>query len=103
METESTNIPHGFVARQCGCIYYHNDQGLGYLLVSCDQSSVIAVNSVPQRMPTDQPYEIMHPLGVARIFEMFAEMSMLAGVGEDTLALLSNAQRTQKRIREQKR
>ncbi len=90
--TKNTDIPIGFVQRECVCTYYHYGQGHGYLLEACirHRQSVIGVwiGPKPQKLPTDQPYEVLHALAVARIFEALHKRCWQASLGEDFLALV---------------
>jgi hypothetical protein len=86
-----SDIPTGFVIRECGCMWYHYGENRGYLLEDCTKPGSVYVGKKPRELPTDQPYQVAHGLAVARIFEMLHEMCKKAEIGRKFLILHDSA------------
>lgn len=92
IENSHTEIPVGFVIRECGCVYYHCGLDMGYLLVLCEVKGTVSVEG-SQALPKDKPYTVADAVAVAKIFEKLRKKCLQANVGLQFLETLEQAKR----------
>ena len=90
LRVNQMKIPKGFVTRECGCVWFHLQNNVGWLIKDCDEKDVGIGLTV--ELPNNQKFQSTKLVEIERIFEELGKMSRLANVGLRFKSLLKFAE-----------